>query len=283
MVKESLPVSNHLSDEQILLMLDGEVSRARAEETNAHLTFCWACRARTAEIEATIEEFVSAHRRRVDPELPSSEGALALLKARLGEAASEPVRGGWMRFLQIQPAQRAVAYLLIAVAISWAGATLIFKEAGHYRSRLQADLLASAPVPDPSLTPGATRPVSLGDVCAMPHEEVVREVSSTLRQQVFAEYGIAHPRAGDYEIDYLIAPGLGGADDIRNLWPQPSAASAWNARTKDSLEERLHQLVCGGKLDLPTAQRAIASNWISAYKKYLGGVREVASMGDRLR
>ena len=55
----------------------------------------------------------------------------------------------------------------------------------------------------------------------MPHEEVVRDVPSSLRQEVFKEYGIVNPRPEDYEIDYLIAPGLGGAEDIHNLWPEP--------------------------------------------------------------
>lgn len=45
-------------------------------------------------------------------------------------------------------------------------------------------------------------------------------------------------------------------------------SSTWNAHVKDDLEERLHQLVCGGNLDLTTAQRDIATNWIAAYKKY---------------
>jgi hypothetical protein len=39
---------------------------------------------------------------------------------------------------------------------------------------------------------------------------------------------------------------------------------------KDVLERKLHNLVCAGKLDLKTAQREIASNWIEAYKKYVG-------------
>lgn len=102
----------------------------------------------------------------------------------------------------------------------------------------------------------------------MPHEEVVHDVSSPLRQAVFREYGIVNPRPEDYEIDYLIAPGLGGTEDIHNLWPEPSTTPQWNAHVKDVLEERLHQLVCDGELDLPTAQRAIATDWIAAYKKY---------------
>ena len=37
---------------------------------------------------------------------------------------------------------------------------------------------------------------------------------------------------------------------------------------KDDLEDRLHEMVCNGRLDLTEAQREIASNWIAAYKKY---------------
>jgi hypothetical protein len=42
------------------------------------------------------------------------------------------------------------------------------------------------------------------------------------------------------------------------------------------LEERLHQLVCDGELDLPTAQRDIATDWIVAYKKYFHTDRPLA-------
>jgi hypothetical protein len=102
----------------------------------------------------------------------------------------------------------------------------------------------------------------------MVHEEVVRDVSATVRQEVLEEYGIKDAHAADYEIDFLIAPGLGGAEDIHNLWPQSYKPSTWNAHVKDALEERLHNLVCAGDLDLSTAQRDIAADWIAAYKKY---------------
>jgi hypothetical protein len=51
------------------------------------------------------------------------------------------------------------------------------------------------------------------------------------------------------------------------LWPEPYS-SEWNAHVKDELEDYLHEQVCRGKLDLPTAQREISTNWISAYQKY---------------
>jgi hypothetical protein len=120
----------------------------------------------------------------------------------------------------------------------------------------------------------------MNEVCSMAHEEVIREVPVLLRQQVFQEYGIVNARAEDYEIDYLITPGLGGADDIRNLWPEPYTSTAWNARVKDTLEERLHEMVCAGQLDLSTAQRDIATDWIAAYKKYFHTDRPLEDRSD---
>jgi hypothetical protein len=249
---------DHLSDEDILLVLDGESSRKLARSAQAHLAACWECRSRMGELEGTIEAFVSLHRRTLGRELPDPKVPTALLRARLAEAAAG--KSGW-HFFRLPIFARAFACLCAAVFV--AGGLFFFKQPQSHPFPL-----ANRTVPDPRLTPGATRTVSLGDVCSMPHEEVVRDVSGSLRQQVFREYGIVNPRSEDYEVDYLIAPGLGGTEDIRNLWPEPSTSSIWNAHKKDALEERLHQLVCDGQLDLSTAQKAIATDWITAYEKY---------------
>jgi hypothetical protein len=42
----------------------------------------------------------------------------------------------------------------------------------------------------------------------------------------------------------------------------------WNAEAKDRLERLMCDMVCGGQLDLATAQAAIARDWIAAYHKY---------------
>jgi hypothetical protein len=266
----------HLSDQEILLVVDGEVSGRRARQARAHLAACWLCRSRLGELEGTIADFVTLHRRTLDGKVPPATGSRALLKARLTEAAAEPAGGRWPRLLQLLPPHRAAAYLCAAVFITVLGSKFLLT---HSQLRSRQDLaLASVAVPDHNLTPGATRPVSIEDVCSMAHEEVVRAVPSSLREEVFREYGIVNPRPQDYEIDYLIAPGLGGAEDIHNLWPEPTSSAAWNAHVKDALEERLHQLVCHGELDLPTAQQAIATDWITAYKKYLGSERNVSQI-----
>jgi hypothetical protein len=74
----------------------------------------------------------------------------------------------------------------------------------------------------------------------------------------------------DYEEDHLIPLTVGGNPrDPKNLWPEP-----WNgpygAHVKDKLENKLHSLVCDGMLTLEEAQKAIATDWIAAYEKYVG-------------
>jgi hypothetical protein len=254
----------HLSDQELLLAADGELPARRAAQVHAHLAACWNCRARMAETEGTIADFARAHRQTLDVQLPPIAGPRALLRAQLAELASVREVRSWSWLFQFTPAMRAAAFLGVAVFITAVGSGILLQ---HSTLRRVARLERTA-VPDRNLTPGATRSVTVSDVCSMPHEEVIGEVSTSLRQAVLHEYGIASVRASDYEIDYLIAPGLGGAEDIHNLWPQPYKSRTWNARVKDALEEHLHQMVCAGKLDLSTAQRDIATDWIAAYKSY---------------
>jgi hypothetical protein len=125
--------------------------------------------------------------------------------------------------------------------------------------------------PVASLTPGATRPISREAVCANESDQPeLQRVANDVAQQVFRRYGIKSPGPRTYEIDYLIPPELGGSEDPRNLWPQPYSRGVWNSRVKDALEDRLRNLVCDGKIDLPTAQRELARDWIGAYKRYFG-------------
>ena len=93
-------------------------------------------------------------------------------------------------------------------------------------------------------------------------------IPGTVHQAVFTRYGADYGRAAEYELDYLVTPELGGVADARNLWPQPFTRTRWNAYVKDELERLLHGLVCEGTIELATAQREMASDWIAAYKRY---------------
>ncbi|KIE58161.1 hypothetical protein A946_08190 [Methylacidiphilum kamchatkense Kam1] len=125
-------------------------------------------------------------------------------------------------------------------------------------------------LPDPKLTPGDTFDVTKEDICVPGYAKLVRDVPYALKRKVYLRYGIIHPDKHHYEIDHLIPLGLGGSNSIKNLWPQSYRTYPWNAYLKDKLEYRLHQLVCAGIVDLKEAQKEIATNWIEAYKKYMG-------------
>jgi hypothetical protein len=80
-----------------------------------------------------------------------------------------------------------------------------------------------------------------------------------------ALYGAA---ASGYEEDHLISLQLGGSPtDPKNLWPQPYSGS--NARKKDVVETKLKNMICSAKISLADAQKAIATDWVAAYNKYV--------------
>jgi hypothetical protein len=279
-MKRMLNEDPHLSDQEILQAEDGELSSHRTAQVHAHLAACWNCRARMAEIEGRIADFTRAHRETLDPQLPPVAGPRALLKAQLAGLASERAARPGQRLFQFASGTRAPALICLTVLVVVVVGSLVLHPPPR-RAGSTAFPFERGAEPDRSLTPGATRRVTVGEVCTMPHEEVVVQVSTSLRQEVLQEYGIVNASGRDYEIDYLITPGLGGVEDIHNLWPEPYASRTWNARVKDALEERLHEMVCAGKIDLPTAQRDIATDWIAAYKKYFHTVRPL-SLDSRL-
>jgi hypothetical protein len=252
----------HPSDEELLLCADGELSRRRAAQIRDHLKACWDCRTRMVEFERAITDFVKAHHRTFDAQLPPAAGARARLKERM---ANEPPNQRNGRRLQLTLNLRRFAYSSVLVLLIFLGMRALHSHTVMRESSGRADAML---LPDKNLTPGVTNPVSINDICSMDHDQVVRRVSEALQQQVFREYGLRGARVENYEVDYLISPGLGGADDIRNLWPEPRYNTTWNSFVKDQLEDYLHRSVCAGKLDLATAQKDLSTDWISAYKKY---------------
>lgn len=130
--------------------------------------------------------------------------------------------------------------------------------------------MAAPIVPDPKLTPGDTLDVTSQDFCTPGYSKKVRNVPQAVKAQAYKEYGITHREKGEYEVDHLISLELGGSNSIKNLWPESYKTQPLNAHVKDTLENRLHELICSGQLDAKVAQQAIARDWVSAYLKYVG-------------
>ena len=85
-----------------------------------------------------------------------------------------------------------------------------------------------------------------------------------------AEYGLPAGPHPDFEIDHLIALGIGGADSDANLWPEPrrTIEPTYNAEMKDRLEWRMREMICAGQLDAREAQRMMAEDWVEAYGRF---------------
>jgi hypothetical protein len=120
--------------------------------------------------------------------------------------------------------------------------------------------------PDARLTPGAVREEF--QISCSGSEADLPVVAAPVAGEVFRRYGIAKPRPGDYEVDYLIPPDLGGTADVANLWPQPYTRGVWNSRVKDALEDRLKARVCSGQMSLADAQSDLRHGWVDAYKRH---------------
>jgi hypothetical protein len=125
--------------------------------------------------------------------------------------------------------------------------------------------------PDPSLTPGDVLTTDTTILCRPGYAQTVRHVPGSLKAKVYREYGILSHKSGEYEIDHLLSLELGGSNSIKNLWPESYHTRPYNAHVKDKLENALHALVCSGKLPIEQAQHEIATDWIGAYRVYLGG------------
>lgn len=149
-------------------------------------------------------------------------------------------------------------YLLIAIALLASPKTVPLAHYQHHGTVL---------LPDPHVTPGLVRTTSTSDVCSGGSTKQYRDTTAAMKRQVYFEYS-AEPRkgicTGGCEVDHLISLELGGADDVANLWPQPSQPKP-GFHEKDALENYLHKQVCSGKMALIDAQAVIRTDWYAAY------------------
>jgi hypothetical protein len=254
----------HVPEQELLLAADGELSARRMAKVQAHLTACWTCRARMRQIETTIVDFVQVHQRNLDAELPPAGAPRRLFQTRLAQMANSSAPG-WRPNLLPVARKRELAFVGLALALV---ALTMLSLSVSSRSDPRRAQQRNPAAPDPLLTPGTTQPLTRAELCSLGDQDAAPDVPRAVALKVFAAYGVSDPLPRAYELDYLIAPELGGTNDIRNLWPQPYRSVPWDAHAKDALEDHLYRLVCDGDLSLATAQRDIAEDWIAAYRKY---------------
>jgi hypothetical protein len=139
-------------------------------------------------------------------------------------------------------------------------------------------------LPDPACTPGAVGavthadgsigPASSPEVCNVGFSTRHRPPSggaggsTAHKRAAMAAYHVPAADIGRTEYDHLVPLSLGGADDVRNLWPQVSdiPARGWR-NSKDAVEQRLWTAVCvDQKVALTDAQAQMSRDWTAAEK-----------------
>lgn len=270
----------HPSDEMLVRAVDGELPAQRQLEVERHLRECERCRAHTTALAAVATAVSEACRHQNAGERASMETSRRRLQASMTELSAAQERSWWFRMRRVTAAVPLVARVAAAAAI----VAFVFQltRPSPEGPPAAADPRSVHALPIRAFTPGATGPYSVQTLCTG-RPPARQPIPASLRGAVLRQYGMEKVADGDYELDYLITPELGGIADQRNLWPERYASGIWNARVKDDLEDLLPQLVCAGSLDLATAQRDMADNWIAAYRKYFGTDRPAlrqASLAD---
>lgn len=250
----------HISDETLLLMMDGELPDHQAAAAMKHLEQCPECRQRRDVFTGLLAEVTV-----LEPQVAPPETAREGLAQRIAVTA-EARRPAW---LHPRLLMKVAAVLLLGVG------ALVYR---HFSTLPQNPMVSyedTGPKPNHSITPGSVRNAELSELCIMPDDDLDPVVTPEKKRAVFAAYGLDDRASRAYQVDYLINPQLGGNDEFQNLWPEPYHATVWNAPAKDALETRLHGMVCSGQISLEEAQREIATDWIGAYKKIFHADRPV--------
>jgi hypothetical protein len=164
------------------------------------------------------------------------------------------------------------AALLVVPALA---ETIHGVEVGHtllLKDRTQTSGCTLGTKPDRQCSPGAYySALTKARICAGDFRtDPIRLVPQSEKEDVEREYGLPVMKYGKtLEIDHIVSLELGGSNDIANLFPERRDVSP-GYKVKDKLENKLHDLVCDGKLTLSSVRRRIASNWQTLYKDVYG-------------
>ena len=136
-------------------------------------------------------------------------------------------------------------------------------------------------LPDRSCTPGSIDPAVTqrnihSTICRAGWTAKVRPPESQTER---AKYHVAYPAydipdSARSELDHLVPLELGGSNDITNLWPEVGKIP----NPKDSVEDTLNHAVCDGRVSLAAAQKAIATDWLTAETRL--GIHSSGGGGD---
>jgi len=156
----------HLSDEQLLLALDGELSAHGAAEVEDHVASCWACRARREQIEKVIGDVVDYRDQLVQPYFSFSTGRRSRFINQLDQLAASIGRPPlWKRLLSVTRGLWTISQIEMPRYV-WIGAPFVailaffsFTRLWHLPKVSASELLENAQSSEALAIRSVTKPV----------------------------------------------------------------------------------------------------------------------------
>ncbi len=122
--------------------------------------------------------------------------------------------------------------------------------------------------PNYSQTPGDTfSEVTVSELCGGKYVRHTRDVSTSLKREIKANYQLDPDQYSNYSIDHFIPLSLGGTNEVQNLWPQKIKGIVYGATQKSLSDDYLHRQVCAGNITLEKAQDMIFRDWVKVFRE----------------
>jgi anti-sigma factor RsiW len=116
----------HLSDEQLLLALDGELSSRETARVAVHLEACWSCRARSEQIGEAIADVVEYRHFLSKSQFPPSTRARAMFVAQLEQLSRTVGRPSlWSRIVGTLRGVRTISRVVVPRHV-WVSGAVVF-------------------------------------------------------------------------------------------------------------------------------------------------------------
>jgi hypothetical protein len=110
---------------------------------------------------------------------------------------------------------------------------------------------------DPVLTPGVIGTTNIATVCTTDYPERYGRIDTARANAVFDRYHVTGKARPLLRVTFLIPPGIGGTNDLENLWP----VDKHTMQEKDDVDLALRQAVCSAQIELRDAQKRVRSDW----------------------
>jgi anti-sigma factor RsiW len=112
-------MTRHLSKEQLLRHLDGEMSMSGMRNAAEHLHACWACQVEFSRLKEHIAAILDAHVNVLSPSLPPPSAPWPRLEPRLERAMRSNPRPFWRTAVAFgeAPLERLLAFGAVAAAL----------------------------------------------------------------------------------------------------------------------------------------------------------------------